>query len=33
MAIYLDDTQRNAIARLSMSRAWRTQWPTWALIV
>jgi len=33
MAIYLDDTQRNAIARLSVSRAWRTQWPTWALIV
>ncbi|SMG61503.1 fatty acid desaturase [Paraburkholderia susongensis] len=32
MAIYLDDTQRNDIARLAASRAWRTQWPTWALI-
>jgi fatty acid desaturase len=32
MAIYLDDTQRNSIARLAKSRMWRTQWPTWALI-
>ncbi|MEM5457437.1 fatty acid desaturase [Paraburkholderia phytofirmans] len=33
MAIYLDDTQRNALARLATSWTWRTQWPTWALIV
>ncbi|MGF6483914.1 fatty acid desaturase [Paraburkholderia sp. JPY419] len=33
MAIYLDDTQRNDIDRLAASRTWRTQWPTWALIV
>jgi fatty acid desaturase len=33
MAIYLDDTQRNALARLSTSLTWRTQWPTWLLIV
>ncbi|MFM0439366.1 fatty acid desaturase [Paraburkholderia strydomiana] len=33
MAIYLDDTQRKAIARLATSCTWRTQWPTWLLIV
>ena len=33
MAIYLDDTQRNLIARLATSRTWRTQWPTWMLVV
>src|ERR1700684_4057819 len=33
MAIYLDDSQRNAIARRATSWAWRTQWPTWSLIV
>ncbi|NKJ50439.1 fatty acid desaturase [Burkholderia sp. SG-MS1] len=33
MAIYLDDAQRNSIARLANSWTWRTQWPTWALIV
>ncbi|NML32940.1 fatty acid desaturase [Paraburkholderia antibiotica] len=33
MAIYLDDTQRNDIARLAASWTWRTQWPTWTLIV
>ncbi|MFM0226858.1 fatty acid desaturase [Paraburkholderia dipogonis] len=33
MAIYLDDTQRNTLARLATSWTWRTQWPTWALIV
>ncbi|CAH2910189.1 MAG: Fatty acid desaturase [uncultured Paraburkholderia sp.] len=33
MAIYLDDTQCNAIAALAKSRTWRTQWPTWLLIV
>ncbi|MFM0723303.1 fatty acid desaturase [Paraburkholderia strydomiana] len=33
MAIYLDDAQRNSIARLAKSWTWRTQWPTWALIV
>ena len=32
MAIYLDDTQRNALSRLAASWTWRTQWPTWALI-
>ncbi|WP_233834917.1 fatty acid desaturase [Paraburkholderia sp. ZP32-5] len=32
MAIYLDDTQRNHIARLTTSWTWRTQWPTWMLI-
>ncbi|MFM0339490.1 fatty acid desaturase [Paraburkholderia fungorum] len=33
MAIYLDDTQRNTLARLAASWTWRTQWPTWVLIV
>ena len=33
MAIYLDDTQRKTLARLATSWTWRTQWPTWALIV
>jgi fatty acid desaturase len=33
MAIYLDDTQRNSLARLATSWNWRTQWPTWVLIV
>jgi fatty acid desaturase len=32
MAIYLDDAQRNALARLSARWTWRTQWPTWLLI-
>jgi fatty acid desaturase len=32
MAIYLDDTQRNALARLSTSWTWRSEWPTWVLI-
>ncbi|PQV54861.1 fatty acid desaturase [Paraburkholderia sp. BL21I4N1] len=33
MAFYLDDTQRKTLARLATSWTWRTQWPTWALIV
>ncbi|HZZ01944.1 fatty acid desaturase [Paraburkholderia sp.] len=33
MAIYLDDTQRTALARQAASLTWRTQWPTWLLIV
>ncbi|CAN7689158.1 fatty acid desaturase [Paraburkholderia sp. 22099] len=33
MATYLDDTQRKALARLATSWTWRTQWPTWTLIV
>ncbi|CAE6836668.1 fatty acid desaturase [Paraburkholderia haematera] len=33
MAIYLDDTQRAALARQAASWTWRTQWPTWLLIV
>jgi fatty acid desaturase len=33
MAIYLDDTQRRSIARLAASWTWRTQWPTWLLII
>jgi fatty acid desaturase len=33
MAIYLDDTQRKVIARLATSWTWRTEWPTWVLIV
>ncbi|MCC8397214.1 fatty acid desaturase [Paraburkholderia sp. MMS20-SJTR3] len=33
MAIYLDDTQRSDLADLARSWTWRTQWPTWALIV
>ncbi|NPT40448.1 fatty acid desaturase [Paraburkholderia sp. 1N] len=33
MAIYLDDTQRKALARQAASWTWRTQWPTWLLIV
>src|SRR5579864_4767782 len=32
MAIYLDDTQRHRLARLSTSWTWRTEWPTWVLI-
>jgi fatty acid desaturase len=32
MAIYLDDTQRKTVARLSASWAWRSEWPTWVLI-
>lgn len=32
MAIYLDDTQRNALAQQAASWTWRTQWPTWLLI-
>ncbi len=33
MAIYLDDTQRETIASLATTWTWRTQWPTWVLIV
>ena len=33
MATYLDDTQRKSIASRASSWTWRTQWPTWALIV
>jgi hypothetical protein len=33
MARYLDDTQRNSLVRLGTSWTWRTEWPTWALIV
>jgi fatty acid desaturase len=33
MARYLDDTQRKSLVRLSASWTWRTEWPTWALIV
>ncbi|MFM0734099.1 fatty acid desaturase [Paraburkholderia sediminicola] len=33
MAIYLDDAQRTALARQAASLTWRTQWPTWLLIV
>ena len=33
MATYLDDTQRKALAHMSASRTWRTEWPTWVLIV
>nr|WKF61728.1 hypothetical protein HUO10_006260 [Paraburkholderia busanensis] len=33
MAFYLDDTQRSTLARLASSWTWRTQWPTWLLIV
>src|SRR5690242_2149136 len=33
MAIYLDDAQRTDIARLAASRASRTEWPTWLLIL
>lgn len=32
MAIYLDDTQRKAVAHLSTSWTWRSEWPTWVLI-
>ncbi|HZZ11265.1 MAG TPA: fatty acid desaturase [Paraburkholderia sp.] len=33
MAIYLDDTQKETLARRAASLSWRTQWPTWVLIV
>lgn len=33
MAIYLDDTQRQSLACKAASWTWRTQWPTWSLIV
>jgi fatty acid desaturase len=33
MAIYLDDTQRNTLAGLATGWTWRSQWPTWLLIV
>ncbi|HEX7913808.1 MAG TPA: fatty acid desaturase [Paraburkholderia sp.] len=33
MAIYLDDTQRKALAQQASGWTWRTQWPTWLLIV
>ena len=33
MAIYLDDTQRKVLAQQAASLTWRTQWPTWLLIV
>ncbi len=32
MAIYLDDTQRQTLARLRATWTWRTSWPTWVLI-
>ncbi|OAJ52311.1 fatty acid desaturase [Paraburkholderia ginsengiterrae] len=32
MAIYLDDTQRQTLARMAASWRARTQWPTWVLI-
>ncbi|MGF6770439.1 fatty acid desaturase [Paraburkholderia sp. GAS199] len=32
MAIYLDETQRAALAGMAQSRTWRSQWPTWLLI-
>lgn len=33
MAIYLDDTQRETLTGFSAGLTWRTQWPTWLLIV
>jgi len=33
MAIYLDDAQRRALLRERASWTWRTEWPTWLLIV
>lgn len=33
MAIYLDDNQYKTVARLSTSWSWRSEWPTWVLIV
>lgn len=33
MAIYLDDTQRTTLTELASGWTWRTQWPTWLLIV
>ncbi|MFM0741097.1 fatty acid desaturase [Paraburkholderia xenovorans] len=33
MAIYLDETQRKSLADMAGSWTWRTQWPTWLLIV
>ena len=33
MAIYLDDDQREALASLRNSWTWRSEWPTWLLIV
>jgi fatty acid desaturase len=32
MAIYLDNTQRQNLGRLSTSWTWRAEWPTWLLI-
>jgi fatty acid desaturase len=32
MAIYLDDTQRQALSQQRKSFRWRTEWPTWLLI-
>ncbi|MBP0589202.1 fatty acid desaturase [Paraburkholderia sp. LEh10] len=33
MAIYLDDAQRRALSQQRASFTWRTEWPTWLLIV
>lgn len=33
MAQYLDETQRKAVARLRTTRTWRSEWPTWVIIV
>lgn len=33
MARYLDDNQRSALDRLRSTWTWRTEWPTWLLIV
>ncbi|WP_144109029.1 fatty acid desaturase [Paraburkholderia sp. BCC1886] len=33
MATYLDDAQRQALAAQAKTWTWRTQWPTWVLIV
>jgi fatty acid desaturase len=33
MPFYLDDAQRKTVAGLGASLTWRTEWPTWGLIV
>ncbi|GAB7526276.1 hypothetical protein PBS_52670 [Paraburkholderia sp. 2C] len=33
MAFYLDDSQRQALNRRRASWAWRSEWPTWLVIV
>jgi hypothetical protein len=32
MAHYLDEAQRQALARRATSWRWRSEWPTWLLI-